>query len=68
MNSVGLLVLNDMDNIVAQLYLLLRNKKSEDDDLLADNVEFHDKVFARWLAFPHILFVVYYAMWFMGVY
>lgn len=64
---MGLLVLNDMDNIVGQMFLILRNTKDEEEnDLFADNMEFRDKVFARWLAFPHLLFVLIYVIWFMG--
>lgn len=69
MNSVGLLVLNDMDNIIGSVFLILRNKaKEEDEDPLAENIEYRDKVFARWLTFWHFLVVIYYSFYFLGVF
>lgn len=81
MNSMGLLVLNDMDNIFGQLFQLLYEKSSgseeeeekeeedeEDGDLLADNTKPRDRVFARWLTLWHLFVIIFYGMWFTKIF
>lgn len=68
MNSMGLLVINDMDNIFGSIFLILRSKEEEEEDLLGDGIEHRDKVFARWLSFPHFFLVFIYTLWFMGAF
>lgn len=68
-NAVGLIVLNDIDNIIGNMFLILRNKRQEEDvDPLADNMELKDKVFAWWLTYWHLVLVVYYSLYFAGIY
>lgn len=68
MNSMGLLILNDMDNIVAQLFLVFQTKEEEDSDLFAENLKPRDKIFAKWLALGHLGLVIYYGCWFSGLF
>lgn len=78
MNSMGLLVLNDMDNIFAQLFILQKPHKTkeevvegeeeEEGDLLADGVQQIDIVFSKSLTNPHLLLVLFYALWFTAVF
>lgn len=46
LNSAGLLILNDMDNVVGSLITTMRCKPKEEDeeesDLFGDNIEFRD--------------------------
>jgi len=49
--------------------LILRNKRQEEDeDPIADGMELKDKVFSWWLTFWHLLLVLYYSLYFVGVY
>lgn len=56
MNSMGLLVLNDIDNIVSGIFMVYRDQKEEDDsDLLAEGREYRDRVHAKWLSIIHVI-------------
>lgn len=55
MNSMGLLVINDMDNIFGSIFLMLRTAEEEEDDLLSKGIEYRDLIFARWLSFPFLI-------------
>lgn len=68
MKLMGLLIINHMDNIFGNLFLMLRTKGEKEDDLLNKGLERRDKVFARWLSFPHLILVVVYGLWFLGAF
>lgn len=67
MNSTGLLILNDFDDIAGNL---LESIHPRDESLpsFQDKVEFRDKIFARILSLPHMFFALYYSAWFLGLY
>ena len=67
MNSTGLLILNDMDNIVGALFQI----HGDSDKLgkpLEEKVKKRDKIFASILALPHLIIVLTYALWFLGLF
>lgn len=42
MNSIGLLIINEMDNIFGSIFLMLRTKEESDEDLLKDGIKWCD--------------------------
>lgn len=69
MNSTGLLVLNDMDNIVAAIFMLQYDPTEHDESLkMEDKIQHRDKLFAKFLTFPYLLFTAIYTIWFLGVF
>ena len=64
MNSTGLLVLNDMDNVVGVLFNL---QNSQDEDAFKEKIKRRDIIFAQVITFPHLVFVTAYSLWFLGI-
>lgn len=65
MNAVGLLILNDLDNIVGKLYVFMAGL--EDEETL-ETCEGTDRIFSLSFALPHIIWVAFYSFWFLGIY
>lgn len=68
MNSTGLLIVCDMDNIVAAIFLLQYDPcEGNSEWSLEEKITKRDKVFAKILTFPHFLYVLIYSSWFLGL-
>lgn len=65
MNSTGLLILNDLDNLIGQLFIF--GEEDGGEDFMA-KIRTRDKSYALILSFPHLLFVFYYMLMFTGVF
>lgn len=66
LNSVALLALNDAVEIMGRFFLMQLDE--EIDDPMGEEVVYRDRVFARWLAFPHFIVVILYGLLFLGVF
>lgn len=65
MNAVGLMILNDLDNIVGKLYVFMAGLE---DDESFETCGKTDRIFSLSFAFPHVLWVIFYSMWFLGIF
>lgn len=68
MNSMGLLILNKMDNIIATLFFVFLEKEEKKSDLFAENLWAKDQIFAKWLSLGHLGLVAYVGCWFSGLF
>lgn len=74
MNSTGLLILNDMDNIIGVLFEFNKpdedHKDEEEDEChsFSEHVAKLDRLFGLCIVFPHGFLVFYYSLWFLGMY
>jgi len=65
MNAVGLIVLNDLDNIIATIFVFNTGIDGQHEDcLLIDR----DRQFGMAFSIPHIIWVFFYSLFFLGVY
>ena len=65
MNAVGLIVLNDLDNIIAAVFIFNTGIDAEhEDDLLIDR----DRQFGMAFSIPHFIWVFFYSLFFLGFY
>lgn len=69
MTTTGLLVLNELDDIVGYVFTKYAHIEGEDfvNEKLNDGVESQDESFAAVLSFPHFFFVGYYTAWIVGI-
>jgi len=59
MNAVGLLVLNDLDNIIGAIYLFVTDLSQEDE---VEGLNQSDKIYAMGFVIPHLTWVILYSL------
>ena len=65
MNAVGLVVLNDLDNIIGMIYVFNAGIDSlHEDDILIKR----DRQFGMSFSIPHMIWVFFYSLFFLGVF
>ena len=65
MNSLALLALNDIDNIIAQLYQIISGINLEGQEVVS--LTRRDYMFSKVFVYPHILWVTFYSLCFLGI-
>ena len=64
MNAVGLIVLNDLDNVIGNIYSFNSGIDSQHEDNLMIS---RDRQFGMSFSVPHILWALGYSAWFLGL-
>lgn len=64
MNAVGLIVLNDLDNVIGNIYSFNSGVDSQHEDNLMIR---RDRQFGMSFSVPHILWALGYSCWFLGL-
>lgn len=65
MNALGLMILNDLDNIVGSLFIFIVGIADEEE---VDLFNQKDRIYALSFTYPHLTWVLFYCLWVLGVY